>query len=120
MDPSNAEFRNNDKNSIANDQAISLGFLSPDGGKRAVFHSVRAEHASAVEKKVFVEECAMHAFDQNGLLKSDYQCSTMANASAATTSADYQYYRYRTVMDGGNWLPMFSGAEAFQTQFSAF
>lgn len=107
MEPSNAQYFGDHPVSswYGKNQAVSLGFLSSDGAKRAVFHSTKAEHASKAEKTVFVEECAMHAFDQMGLLKKDYQCSTEIEKQG---------------LDRGLWLPEFSGVEAFKHQFSSF
>lgn len=107
MESSNADYFGDNpiSNWYGKAPAISYGFLSSDGTKRAVFHSTRAQDATLTEKKVFVEECVMHAFDKMGLLKNDYQCSTEVHTKNP---------------DRGLWQADYSGAEAFKNQFSTF
>ena len=55
--------------------AYMSALRSSDGRKRAIFHNPFYLAATAVEKRVFVDECISKAFDAAGSIKPEYGCS---------------------------------------------
>lgn len=86
--------------------AIAAGLLTSDGKNRSVFHSNVLRDATDIEKRVFVEECFVNAFDEQGAIKEAYACSTSIPKSDNDTPRNFKTVK--------------TGDEAFTNVLAAF